>query len=159
MRELIYKLRGVRERRWNTKIFIVSQALILQGARLVTGVQEIRQRIGKHLDAWEAGQHQMLVEETACTCDQYLYAYLHDESEEHRPRTFYSLVLRAKLRTAVFWVIELEKGGAMQLMDGRTKIGEPVIDMLRAKHPKARAPSAIILYTYPGRPLDLVPVN
>ena len=62
MRELIYKLQGVQERRWNTKIFIVSQALILQRARHVTGVQEIWRRIGKHLDAWEAGQHQILVD-------------------------------------------------------------------------------------------------
>ena len=55
-------------------------------------------------DAWETGQHQILVEETARTCKRYLSAYRHDESEEHRTQALHSLVLLGKLRTDMHWI-------------------------------------------------------
>ena len=43
----------------------------------------------------------MLVEETLRTCAQYLTTSHREESEDHRERTYYSLVFQWKLRMAV----------------------------------------------------------
>ena len=72
----------------------------------VTTSQSICQRIDKRLDAWESGCHEMLVEETLRTCMQYLTATRRDEYKEYWAKTFHSLVLRGKLRTAVRWIME-----------------------------------------------------
>ena len=73
--------------------FIVFQTVILQRSQHVTAYQAIRRRIEKRLDAWEAGHRRMLVEDTLCTCTQYLTTARRQESEENRSQTFYSLVL------------------------------------------------------------------
>ena len=104
MLDLVEELHRVRNRQWNSGRFIVFQTVILQQARHITAYQEIRQRIEKRLDAWEAGHHGMLVEETLRTCAQYLTAACREESEEHRDKTYYILVLRGKLQTAVRWI-------------------------------------------------------
>ena len=63
------KIRGVRACRWNEKRFIIFQAVTLKRTCHVTTFLEILWRIWKRLDAWESGQYQMLVEETAHTCE------------------------------------------------------------------------------------------
>ena len=65
---LVKELRGVRDRRWNSERFIVFQTVTLQRARHVTASRDIRQRIEKRLDAWEAGQHANLVEDKLLSC-------------------------------------------------------------------------------------------
>ena len=71
---LVEELSGVRDRLWNSERFIVFQTVILQPARHVTTSHTIRQRIKKRLEAWEAGCHSILVEETLRKCAQYLTA-------------------------------------------------------------------------------------
>ena len=105
--------------------------LILQRGRHVTASQAIRRRIEKRLDAWEAGRHGILVEETLGMCAQYLTAARREESEEHRAKTYHSLVLRGKLRTAVRWITERETGGVLQPAKLCTKTGERVMEVLR----------------------------
>ena len=80
-----------------------------------------------------------MVDETARTCYQYLFASCCDDSEEHQVRTFYSLVLRGKLRTVAHCIIEREKGGVLQPRDACTKTREPILDVLHYKHPEVRA--------------------
>ena len=67
----------------------------------------------KRLDAWESGRHGMLVEDTLCTCAQYLTVACREESKEHRAQTYHSLVLQWKLQTAVRWITERETGGIL----------------------------------------------
>ena len=98
---LMEELCGVRDRRWNSKRFIVFQTVILQRAPHFSASQEIRQSKKKRLDDREAGRHGMLVEETLRTCVQYLIAARREESEEHRAKTHHSLVLQLKLQTTV----------------------------------------------------------
>ena len=40
-----------------------------------------------------------------------------------------------------------------------TKTGERVLEVLHAKHPDARPPSAACLDAYPGKPPEMVPVG
>ena len=54
--------------------FIVFQTVALQRAPHVTASQDIRRRIGKRIDVWEAGQFTMLVDDTLRSSTQYLTA-------------------------------------------------------------------------------------
>ena len=110
---MVGELRGVRDRRWNSERFIVFQTVMLQRARHVTASRDIRRRIEKRLDAWEAGRYRMLVEDTLRSSTQYLTAVRREETAEHWAKTFHGLVLRGKLRTTVRWITEREKGGVL----------------------------------------------
>ena len=57
---LVEELRGVRDRQWNSERFIVFKTVTLQRARHVTASQDIRRRIKKLLDMWEAGRYRAL---------------------------------------------------------------------------------------------------
>ena len=107
-------LKGVRDRLWNLKQFIVFQTVILQRARYVTASQAIRRRIGKRLDAWAEGKHSMLVEDTLQSCGGYITVARREDTAEHRAQTYHSLVLRGKLQTAVQWITKRETGGVLK---------------------------------------------
>ena len=70
--------------------------------------------IEKRLDAWGAGQHEMLVGETLCTCMQYLANACMEDYEDHRSKTYHSLVLQGNLRMAVQWITECETEGMLR---------------------------------------------
>ena len=144
---------------WNSERFIVFQTVILQRARHVTASQVIRRRTDKRLNAREAGSHGILVEETLCTCAQYLNIIRREESEDHRSKTYHSLVLQGKLRTAVWWITDQEMVGVLNPAELCTNTKERVMDVLCTKHPDARPPAATILDTYQDRPPELVPVD
>ena len=93
---LVGELRGVNDRWWNLERFIIFQTVMLQRARHVTASRDIRRRIEKSLDAWEAGSYRMLVEDTLRSSTQYLTAVCREETTEHRAKTFHGLVLRGK---------------------------------------------------------------
>ena len=55
--------------------------------------------------------------------------------------------------------MEREKGGVLQPEGLYTKTGDRVLEVLHAKHPDARPPSAACLDAYPGPPPEMVPVD
>ena len=71
----------------------------------------------------------------------HLTAVRREETTEHRAKTSHGLVLRGKLRTAVIWITEHEKGGVLQPEGHCTKTGYRVLEVLHAKNPDARPPS------------------
>ena len=133
--------------------------MTLQRARRVTASQDIRRRIERRLDAWEAGRYKILVEDTLRSPTEYFTAVRREETAEHRAKTFHGLVLRGKLRTAVRWMTEREKGGVLQPEGHCTKTGDRLLEVLHAKHPDARPPLAACLDAYPGKPPEMVPVD
>ena len=148
----------MRDRRFNSEFFIVFQTVTLQRARHVTVYQDIRRQIEKRLNAWDAGQYAMLVEDTLWYCTQYLTAVHWKETAEHRAKTYHSLVLRRKLRTAVRWITEQEKWGVLLPKDKYMNTGERVMEVLRTIHPDARPPSAACLDAYPNNLPEMVSV-
>ena len=68
-------------------------------------------------------------------------------------------MLRGKLQSAVRWITERETGGVLQPGDRNEKTGDRVLEVLRAKHPEARTPTAACLESYTERPPELTPVN
>ena len=87
----------------------------------------------------------MLVEDTLRACEEYLTVAQREETAEHQAQTYHSLVLRGKLRTAMRWITEWETGRVLQPGDRCTKTGDRVMEVLRAKHPEARTPTAASL--------------
>ena len=67
MHALASELTGVWQGRWNAKIFNIFHMVILKRAQHVTRSGVIQRRIDCHLDAWEAGEFEMLVEDMART--------------------------------------------------------------------------------------------
>ena len=47
-----------------------------------------------------------------------------EETADHRAKTYHSLVLHGKLRTAVRWITEWETGVVLQPGDRCTKMGD-----------------------------------
>ena len=152
-------LRRVRDRKWESERFIVFHTAILQRARHVTASHSIRQWIGKRLGAWEAGSHRMLMEDTLCTCAQYLTAAHREESKEHRSQNFHSLVLQGKLQKAVWWITERDMGGVLKPARSCTNMGERVMKVLCTKHPEACPPTVSSLDSYQDCPPEFVPVG
>ena len=156
---LVRELRGVLDRQWNLDHFIVFQTVTLQRARHATASQDIRRWIEKRLDAWEAGQFAMLVEDTLRSSAQYLTSVQQEETVEHRTKTFHGLVLRGKLRTPVRWITESKRGGVLQPYNHCTKAGERVMEVLYTKHHNARPPSATCMDTYAENLPEMVLVD
>ena len=58
---LVEELRGVQDIQCNLERFVIFHTVILQRSQHVNASHEIRRWIDKSIDAWEAGQHGMLV--------------------------------------------------------------------------------------------------
>ena len=105
------------------------------------------------------GKYAMLFGDTLRSCEEYLTAARREETAEHRAQTYHSLVLRGKLRSAVRWITERETGGVLHPGDQCNKTGYRVLEVLRAKHPEARTPTAACLTSYTGCPPELTLVD
>ena len=78
------------------------------------------------MDAWEAGEHDILAEYTELTCAQYLSTCRREDSPEHRAKIYHILVLCGKLHSEVRYITDREKGGVFQPGYIFPKIFQPV---------------------------------
>ena len=101
----------------------------------------------------------MLMEDTSRTCVQYLSTSRGGYYPEHRAKIYHILVLQGKIQSTVRSIMEREKGGLFQPGYTRPKTGQPVLEVLRSKHPKARPPTARSLDAYGGKPPAIVTVK
>ena len=62
------------------------------------------------MDAWEAEQHQMMVDDTMRYCNKFLLEDQQDSLEEQREMTYTSLVLCGKIQSAIRWIMVREQG-------------------------------------------------
>ena len=99
------------------------------------------------------------MEDTLCTCAEYLTIARREKLAEHRAQTYHSLVLQGKLRMAVQWITERETSSVLQPSERCKEMGERVIKVRRTKHLEAFVPTAASLDSYPDRPLEMVPLN
>ena len=79
------------------------------------------------------------------------------QTEEQRHRTFSNLVLKGKLRKAVWFVCDRENGGVLQpyeLAEDRTgTINKIVTSVLEGRHPSKTITSCATLDTYKETPI------
>jgi hypothetical protein len=62
------------------------------------------------------------------------------ETEEQRGKTYTRLVHQGKLRNAVRYLTEREKGGVMLPNEIDSKTDDTVLEVLQSKHPDLRVP-------------------
>jgi hypothetical protein len=111
VRLLTKELEGIKSRKWNSEKFLVYQMVILQRSKEVSGAGSIKRRLSKRMDAWEAGKLSMLVQDTEQTALAQLAKAQGTLTPEQRAKVYARLVLQGKLRAAVRWITEREKGG------------------------------------------------
>ena len=156
---LAAELIGFRLRLWNTERIIVFQTVIFQRNRHMTKSGVIRRQINQQMDAWEVREHEILAEDTERTCAHYLYTSRGEDSPEHHAKIYHSLVLCGKLHSEIIWITDRDKGGVVRPGEISPKTDQPVLEVLRSKHPEYRPPMASNLEAYGGKPPVLVPVG
>ena len=100
----------------------------------------------------------MLVQTAKASAEAYLSTARGHTTPEDRCRTFHQLVLQGKLRSAVRYITDREKGGLLAPDDIDEKSGLPVEEVLRSKHPEPRVPLAADFEAYDEVP-DFVDVD
>jgi hypothetical protein len=129
--------------------FVVFQMCILQRTRNVKRARDIKKRILKRLDAWEAGKYTMLVQDTVTQNEIWMPSSLNTRAEgKDLPSDGNSR------RTASHGQIFDRQGKGSILMPGDIdeKTGDSVATVLESKHPDARVPNVSLLPTYSETP-------
>ena len=141
---------------------IVFQSVILQRAQGVNNSAQIFKSILFRLDYWNRGAFDRLMKDTYNSAMIYLGKAHGTQTEEQRHRTFSNLILKVKLRKAIQFVYDREKGGVLQpdyLKEDYTgTINEIVASVLEGKHTSKTIPSCATLEMYEETPI-FIPVD
>ena len=140
----------VAEKKSNSERLIVFQVLILQREMLVFKSLDIRRLIGRRLKMWEDGLFDALMHE-AERCDRSFAngrdSKRREQSFEHTERVFHRLMIEGKVRSAVRWIAERERGGLLKATEITTitnsqgqKVEMTVLEALQRKHPEPAQP-------------------
>ena len=100
----------------------------------------------------------MLVEDTTRISRAMVSKVARGMSEEAISKTFTSLVLKGKIRTAVRLVTFRGAGSVLSPENMDAKSGQPVVDVLRVKHPAPIVPNVRVLEHYDVVP-EFVPID
>ena len=131
---------GVRARTWNSERPLVFVAVVLQTTPGVKRSRDIRRRLGHRMDLWYQGKFTALVDDTE-TEVQSRHGSHPVQDDETKARAFNSKVLSGRIRPAVRNLTSRDQGGVLQPDDACTKTGQPVLEVLRGKHPPMRDPA------------------
>jgi hypothetical protein len=143
---LANELQGVRMRKWNSERAMLFAPVILNRKSGVVKASEITKTIGSRLELWEAGRYAELVNEVGIEGESGVAGRKPDEWKEDGEVSsrvagaFNSMVLDGKIRGAVRFATGRGMKGPLRPDDTCSKTGEPVLDVLRSKHPKIRVP-------------------
>ena len=155
---LAKELEGVEGGRWNSKRFTVFQAVVLQRTADICRARGIQQPVKRRIIDWHADQYRMIIEDTTRTIHAMVSKVARRMSEEAISKTFTSLVLKGKIRTAVRFVTLRGAGGVLSPDNIDAKSGQPVVDVLLEKHPVPIIPAVEVLKHYNVVP-EFVPIN
>ena len=159
----------VAEKKSNSERLIVFQVLILQREMLVSKSSDIRRLIGRRLKMWEDGLFDALMHD-AERCDRSFGngrdSKRREQAFEHMERVFHRLMIEGKVRSAVRWITERERGGLLKATDITTitnsqgqKVEMTVLEVLQRKHPEPAQPGpslrAFLPYPEPPPMIDL----
>ena len=154
---LYVELDGVFSRKWNMERVIVLQSVILQRSQGVNNSAQIRKRILFLLDCWNRGAFEELVKDAYNSDIGYLGKSRGNQTREQRHRNFSNLILKGKLREAVGFICDREKGVVFQpeklAEDCTGAINDTVTSVLERKHPSKKIPSCATLETYEKTPI------
>ena len=90
------------------------KSVTLQRAQGVNNSAQIFKRIQFGLDYWNRGEYDELVKDTYNLIMGYMGKYCWNQTEEQCHQTFSNLVLKGRLREALQFLCDREKGGVFQ---------------------------------------------
>ena len=117
--------------------------LLLQREKMVTKTKDVRMLVERRLRSWINEEFDALMSEAIRCGKQRCHQHKKDvgSDEEHTIKIFSRLIIQGKLRAAVRWITERDKGGVLHPEEFSSK--EPsktVLDVLREKHPEPECP-------------------
>jgi hypothetical protein len=142
---LANEFRDVRLRKSNSEKAVLFAPLILHRQPGVVAASAIKKVIIQRTDLWEAKRYAELVEDVKISgrsgvAGRKPVEMGDGEVSESTARTFHSMVIDGKLREALRMARGKGKGGPLRPNDKCSKTGQPVIDVMRSKHPKLGIP-------------------
>ena len=90
-------LEGVEGRLWNSKRFIIFQAIVLQRTTDVQRARDIRQRVKRWIVDWQVGRYLMLVKDKIRTSHAMVSKVARGVTNKAISKIFTSLVLKGKI--------------------------------------------------------------
>ena len=111
---------------------------ILQTSPDVKGSVNIRKRITQRLLDWENKKYLMLISSTVLCAEAQMNRKRGVLTIKERAKIFSSLICRGKLRAAIRYASEREKGGILMPGDVDEKSGDLVSGVLASEHPIGR---------------------
>ena len=151
---LISLIHGIVDRAHNSEKFLLFPLVVLQRQRGITKACDIKRLLSQRMDAWEAGQFSMLVQETARVMGSNLATLRGGSTAEQRFAHFDRLMKSGSIRAAVRYITEREQSGVLQPTDvaGDDPSGLLVHQVLQEKHPSPRPLAVEDLPSFPTTP-------
>ena len=163
--KLTHLFRDVRERKTNSELPLIFCAIILQRQQDVVAAKDIRNLIDHRMDLWEDGYREAMISDLESTLLTPRRSPPRSTAppDETTAKRFNNKVMSGRLRVAVRQLTDRSGGGVLQPDDVCTKSGEPIIEVLRAKHPPLQDPplhhhDPTTFEAYPSCP-DRVPLH
>lgn len=156
--------KGVRERRWNAERPLIFPAAILCKSPSITKAQDIKPRLMKRMDLWEAGHQLAIIQDCVEEAHRRIRG-CRDQTFEAKARRYNDLALNGKLRAAIRGITERDGGGVLLPEDRCTKDDSKTVrEVLEAKHPALRVPDladpdCLCFEEYPDGVPAAMPVN
>ena len=125
--------RGFLGRSWNSNMPLVFAHVIITKMFSVQRAKEIWEQITNWIDLWDRGIHTGPVWESEAEGDdrEGRASSRGEDEDEAIARSYHDTVLSGKLRQAVHWATNRERGGCLLPDDQSTKIGHPVAEVLQ----------------------------
>ena len=104
-------MEGIKVRKWNYERFIVFTNVILKRPPEVKRARENRRKIEERLQSWKEAKYYFLVHDTMCTSLSLITKKRGEMMEAQIKKTYNRICLEGKLRAAVRFLTERDKGG------------------------------------------------
>ena len=105
----------------------------------------VRRQIDQRISDWEQGNFDALMRDAEHTTLSQITSIRGRVSDDQWVAIYSRLVLKGKLRQAVYYPTELDQGGVLQPEEEDEKTGDLVIKILHGKHPTERNPDGQVL--------------
>ena len=132
------EINGVLARKWNMERVTCFISMDLHTSSDIKGAANVKRRTKQRLVEWNEGKFDMLGSSTIICAEAQMSRKQNGLNEKKRAKFFSRMICRGKIRAAIRYVSEREKGGILMPGDTDEKTGDLIKVTLAAKHPEAR---------------------
>ncbi len=150
---------GVREWKWNSECALIFAACVIRKSPGVIRSCNIKCRVECRLQLWTDGHYDALVQDIIGEAMRGAGSSRGMADKDIIARKYNSMVLDGKLRAAVRFATDRGGGRVLLPQDLCTKIGRPVMEVLRLQHRDTRIPNLKDPHCIAFEQYDEVPVE